>query len=1092
MHNSNRLSDLPSTRELENFLRERISESHSSPFIAHYEVPSEQEESVRNEIVNHIDGHFFQFLKLMKSFPCVSVRLIATALRDSYGAEGSSKVYPLIAEHLGLRDTIISPKHQEKLIKIFRSCCWRVGLTLPEVKRRVHCYLFQAGISHHQLWVLAETFLKAEYLLGMPNPNSTKDLDDWEDRAIDLAPKSHPVLQLPVRNDPTAYHAIIFAHLRTPNVSPRSQFEIKFLEAIKSQLESSRHDRKDSAPVIEFSDGELRVTLPQRAHRVEIKINDHIHPLSPGRQLGLLLPWPTYIQWRCYGSDKSDWKTIGTLSDEQYIYIFDGETGRYKKFINPRLPSRQSVQSGQLCLISKTKFEVNEYSSHRLDDKAFVLFCNVSSEMVIQQCGRSIKVGIEERLRLEVVGKQIVRNQKGWLLAGSISVRVHGQKTENSDLLVVKLRHPAISGETEFSVTKEQISKLNMPKSGNFGLASISLHIRGQNRVLYRANFWYWPSLMGLRDGRLFNASSIPDNLAKDRLLHIHANSRGQLKINEGESYLRARLCFRVGRELVSFSLPPPGASLSVRRPDGSEQALKVGDTLLVRDNYASNLIVRYSDPKAQIDLKGEILTSPFGKIGMWTISFAALRQKGEHNKVCLLPSSKLPQDLVQIALYIDPSYFKVQQYADVWVADAEFENPIDAVQIRAKNLITGEKLEGEVTLRPQSDNPNRLEESTLLRVFPRNSSNRLVIEIPHNNYMDGIWFLHLHVREHGDKEWIPIINGSGESYAIYVAPDNFIQKLASDDSSIWNSVIQQSEAFIRLSEALETPIAKECRQNMKRLGLKAWILLGKLLAARFPDDQASLLKACALPRSIHAPESWIPLYHPIEIAPELFKIPSEDIAILASNELPEYECFEFVGLAETIESLKETVDDLGISVKFLLGFENGSEIIQGNSDASPGSFDFTRYCNACNAVTQEQWIDDSDNLLSIFHHDQACYRMADRIELAEKNNSLKKRIESVTRIVHYAPSGLNYKNLNIPDDLENFSLVEKSPRLMATLTESWRKGNAEKYWNDLASKANLPPKEVRKHVGFILRLAPELLAFYLLLWVLVEKHERE
>jgi len=1057
-------------------------------------VPSEQEESVRNEIVNHIGGHFLQFLKLMKRFPCVCVRLIATALRDSYGAEGSSEVYPLIAKHLDLRDTTISSdKHRKEFIQIFRSSCWIVGLSLPLPKLRlVDDYLFQAGISHHQLPVLADTFLKAEYLWGMPNINSTKDLNDWEDRAIDLAPESHPVLQRPVRNDPTAYHAIIFAHLRTSNVA-RSPFECKFLEAIESQLESSRHDRKDSAPVIEFSDGELRVRLPQRAHRVEIKINDHIHPLSPGRQLGLLLPWPTCIQWRCYGSDKSDWKTIGTLSDEQCIYIFDGETGRYKKFIDPRLSSRQSVQSGQLCLISKTKFEVNENSSHRLDDKAFVLFCNVSSEMVIQQCGRSIKVGIEERLRLEVLEKQIVRNQKGWLLAGSISVRVHGQKTENSDSLVVRLRHPAISGETEFSVTKEQISKLNMPKSGNFGLASISLHIRGQNRALYRANFWYWPSLMGLRDGRLFNASSIPDNLAKDRLLHIHANSRGQLEINEGESYLRARLCFRVERELVSFSLPPPGASLSVRRPDASEQALKVGDTLLVRDNYASNLIVRYSDPKAQIDLKGEILPSPFGKIGMWTISFAALRQEGEHNKVCLLPSSGLkpPQDLVQIALYIDPSYFKVQQYADVWVADAEFENPIDAVQIRAKNLITDEELEREVTLRPQSDNPNQLEESTLLRVFPRNSSNRLVIEIPHNNYMDGIWFLHLHVREHGDKEWIPIINGSGESYATYVAPDNFIQKLASDDSSIWNSVTQQSEAFIRLSEALETPIAKECRQNMKRLGLKAWRLLGKLLAARFPDDQSSLLKACVLPRSIHAPESWIPLYHPIEIAPELFKIPPKDIAILASNEQPQYECFEFVGLAGITESLKEAVDDLGVSFKFLLGFENGSVILQGNSDASPGSFDFTRYCNACNVVQQKEWNDESDKLLSIFHHDQACYQMADRIELAEKNNFLKKRIESVARIVRCAPPILNYKYLDIPNDLENFSLVKESPRLMATLTESWRKGNAEKYWNKLASKADLQVKEVRKHVGFFLRLAPELLAFYLLLWVLVQKHER-
>ncbi len=116
---------------------------------------------------------------------------------------------------------------------------------------------------------------------------------------------------------------------------------------------------------------------------------------------------------------------------------------------------------------------------------------------------------------------------------------------------------------------------------------------------------------------------------------------------------------------------------------------------------------------------------------------------------------------------------------------------------------------------------------------------------------------------------------------------------------------------------------------------------------------------------------------------------------------------------------------------------------------------------------------------------------MADRIETAQKSHFSSRRLSKAAMIVRNSP-GFNSESLNIPDDLgEKFSLVRETPRLIAALTEAWRRGTAEKYWNDLASKANLPVEKTLKHVGTILRLAPELLAFYLLLWVLVEKHER-
>ena len=138
--------------------------------------------------------------------------------------------------------------------------------------------------------------------------------------------------------------------------------------------------------------------------------------------------------------------------------------------------------------------------------------------------------------------------------------------------------------------SEDQIASLEMPDDGDFGLARVSLHIRGQDRALYRTNFWYWPGLKGLFRERLFVARAIPENLAEKQLLYINLDSSGRLVILEGEPYLRARLCFWVERRLINFSLPPPGISVSVRRSDGSERALKLGASLFVRDGLRIKL----------------------------------------------------------------------------------------------------------------------------------------------------------------------------------------------------------------------------------------------------------------------------------------------------------------------------------------------------------------------------------------------------------------------------------------------------------------------------------------------------------------------
>ena len=1076
-------------------LKEQASNPCGSPFIAHCDVRPELEETALQELVEHVSGSFSIFLEVMPQFPFVCVRVIATALADSYGTAGSSEVYGLISNRLCTGDTV-APNERRPLFNEFRSICERIGLALPSVagNRMVPTYLFQAGISHSQLPVLTETFLKAERLLGLPNSDDdTRDLDEWEDRAVDLAPPGLEVLRRIVKEDPTAYHASSFVRLRRGNGSPISHFEREFQKAIEnpSQSQQSARETVDVAPSLEFANGELWLTIPQRARRLEIKINEYIHPLSSGSRLALPLPWPATIEWQHPDTGSHNWEFLQILSDHQKILVFDGDSGAYKKTLDPTFENGQSVRAGQLCLPSRTAFRVNEERSHRLDANAFVLFCTTSTEMVIQRDRQHCNLEVEERLRMEVVGERIVRHRKGWLLAGKISVQIHGRSEESVESLEVRLWHPAINSERKHAVcstsSRDLVAELNMPGNGDFGLARVSLHIRGQDRALYRTNFWYWPGLKQLRDERLFVATSIPGNLAEKQLSHVSRDCRGRLVILEEEPYLRARLCFWVERKLVSFTLPPPGPSVSVRRPDGSERAIKVGASLSVREDYASSLIVRYSDQMAKIDLKGEIISTAFGKTGLWRASFAALKQEGNHNRVCLIPDRELnsPLDLVQIVPEAEPKSFMAKQYEDAWVVEADFEYPIDAVQIKAENLISGEELDRDITTGFLSD---QLDESNLVILHPTTSPHNLKIDIPRDSYADGIWFVRIQVLRETGREWLPVINSYGESYATCIASNAFAQKLACEEVSDWCAEAHQAQAFLRLCRVINTPIVRICLPNVKEFALEAWRRLGNLLNARpHGTDQSSLLKACVLPPSPHASETWIPVYHPVEVAPKLFAVPAEDIAILASSEQSEYEEFELVGLAGITQSLEDAAEGLGISEAFLICFSEANAS-QTEPNASPGIFDFSKYCRFARIIEE---MTDDNKPLSIWHHDRSCHRMADRVEIARQNPFSYNRLRKAAKIVRPF-SRPSYEGLEMPHDLtERYLLVKETPRFMTYLTKAWRQGHIEEFWDDLAYKVNSSVRDVRKHAGTILRLAPELLAFYLLMWVLVEKHGR-
>ena len=1022
------------------------------------------------------------------------------SLADSYGGDGDSKVYEHIARRLGIGETI-PLHHRNKLHLCFRRACQSQGLSLPakgsESGRMVDDYLFQAGVSRNQLPWLAQAFLRAEGMYGLPQGDDTRQVDDWEDRAVDFAPIGLKVLRRIVKEDPTGFHATTFVSLRRDADSPgASAFDSAFSGAVRDQLISDRESvSSDQPPSLEFNGGELQLAVPSGANALEVRVQCRIHRLSGGRNLALPLPWPSDLEWRSHhnGGSSPQWQTFPIFSGPSRILVFDGDSGRRKCELNPERPAERNAPAGLICLLAQRPFQANGEQSHQLGDRASVLYCEVSSALKIEIDNLEFDIGVDPRLRLQVDGVRIIRNQHAWLLAKPTAVQVCGETGSTSADLEVQVKHSALEETLRVPVQSVSdgtaIARFSLPGSGEFDMARVSLHVQGQERALYRHKFWFWPGLDQLLDHRLFDAASIPNNLSAENLSHISLNSDGCLALVEDEAYLRAQLSFRVNRRIIRFCFPPPGESISVRKSDGSERPLQKGASLTVRDDYASSLIVRYSDPMAAIDLKGRLITEAFGKIGYWCVSFAALIEDGAHHRVRLLRNGQQDSaiDLVRIVPETEPISFDAIRIGSRQIVEASFARPVDAIRIDAENLITGGKLEFETFLDKLlvgAHYPPPLQASRISE-----DGTNVKIELDGNNYRDGVWFVELAIREEGREDWMPLINVDGELYAFCVTPESYRVNLDPEYVAEWLPE-GAAEIFVRLSRVIGIPIASECRGSVNDLLLHAWRRLGESLANGSSSDQASLLKACAIPPSVHARESWLPRHHPLEIAPKLFAAPAEEFGQLASSELDGYDEFEAVGLAGITESLDDARDLLDISPAFLAAFSNAATT-NTTADMDPGEFDFAKYHQFAKFL-------DDDRLLSMRCHRRFCERIADRYAITAMDgpsagpphpdaHSMGKAMAAVRHFKSHSTH-----SLDVPPELaEEFPSIADTPRLISALAQASRDGRVDQFWNEVASYTSRSQEQVRKDVGLVLRIAPELLAFYLLLWELVERTRR-
>ena len=638
----------------ERYLRTGLRHSHGSPFIAHYDISEPMRQEAVDALITVIAGDLDMFLgHVIPSYPHFALWSIATAVAEEYGTDTDHAVYRLIAERLGLPDIPLSQR--KRLNDLFRLRCNMLGLAIShDANRLIDDYLFQAGVPVSQLKHLVDVFQHAEREFGSPSLNDTTSVSLWENRAAITGDTQRTRVHRVLAEDTTGYHAAVYFRLREHS-DPETDFELRFLNAIEDS--TLRHTPPVQPPYLTFSDGELQIAAAStRGHSLELEIGARTSRLDPGESRILTPPWPRQVRWRTAAQNDS-WRIRGFFTDSSTgILVFDGESGRQKDSLNTH-DNTQRVPGGSIALVSMQPFEANGEPAYQLAQDAYALFCDVARTLHIEQGDTTFDAEADPRPRLEIDGAKVARRSDGWLLAEPKTVALRGALIGSEDRIEIRVEHPSMRESTRTPVrrapTGALAASLNLPEHGPFGVARVSVHLRNQDRALHQCRFWYWPSLKGLQ-GSVFDAGSIPDNLAETDLAHMHKAPDGRLSLHIDPPYLYARLAFTVGSATVSFNFPPPSISMLIRTSTGDESAFAIGARLQIRkEEYASHLVVRCPEADVTLDLRGQIITHPFDQFGLCRIPFAALASGGDHSDVRLMRSnSETPCVLV----HIDPT----------------------------------------------------------------------------------------------------------------------------------------------------------------------------------------------------------------------------------------------------------------------------------------------------------------------------------------------------------------------------------------------------------------------------------------------------
>lgn len=1075
-------------------------EAGAPPFIGLIPLDETARERSIERTRQFLGGRPDRLKALFRNFPSLATWLVTHSLNEGYG-DASHAVYPHIADILQV--SLDYQLDRKVLFHSFCAVCERLGLPTRGFDRDVDVYLLHAGVSQAQLPHLVDAFLRQETAFGPPIVETTALLNRWEDDALYFLPPAVNVLRRAILWDETAWHAALFARIRQDPEAfiPAIEFERSFKEVLDQRLKetrptSSRGGSETLAPRprLHWQAGGLVLRLPRCEGRIRLWLDGAHRPLRlrGGEDWTLPQPWPRELRWEISGQ-------MGQLEflPQGGFAAFDRITGHYLREI-PRGSDDIELDSTDIVILARAPFSIAGEAALAPEVDSFVGFTVLGPRAVVLDLdGSQTGLKARPRRRLSLAGGEIASGPRGALYGRSARLRIEtglGRAETRtvrvglglqSHLIKVSISDDGFSdigmeevlaGFAGAEAADPALLRMELMAPSNDGAAS-----QGSGITLAA---WVWPGFGG-SDGMVFHSERPVRNLVQDECLHAGRDDQGRICLEPGGGYSAARVVFEIEGAHIPFDLPWPDVSVSRRRAEGGITLLPLGTRLSIGDDDRFDTIsIRCPDQKAQLFIRGRREERPFCGGLIRNLAVRDLLAPASDQRVFLQRRNGSEVLLFELVAALAPQAIDLLPARNAIRLHLKFGEPVDAVAVEVENEM-GVVVFAEAALRHRPVTTRRPD--WFRAEVTDDDADGIELTLDTDWLDDGPCRARLLIRPAGHDGWRPLRNSRGDDFAVAIAnsaADGFVQ-----DREV-------QSRFEALNRWLSDCYAAECWPTLECILVPRWQQLGCRLRELRGGDGAVMRAAC-LPPPEHAAPGWVPILHPLQFAPDLYAAAPQTFAALAASVDPGVA--EMAALAALDTARLRELSHLHPTV--YLAFRN----LQAARDKGVKlkGFDAARFFRNLPLVDADPsagWFWRGTPLLGPDHWRAAHLRLVERFDTAglfpddtaeEGPNSRRQR--SLQRLM-YAAWALTSEKLRPPaphrsqESREPAQVDLWGSALLSGFARASRFDEVAEYVDTVSTRAGIPSEQALASIAFMLRLAPELFSFHLLLWQIAKE----
>lgn len=1064
-------------------------------------VELDNPERVVAAVVRFVAGHVNRLDIAFGSYPYVTCWAVATIVRQSYSAEENYAVYKPIEKRFAIALPQNGPG-QKALRNGFDSLCKRIGVTTAEYGRQVDIYLAQAGVPEGMLSHLAAAFLRQERHFGPVPTDNTEALNHWEDDALNLLPPGVRTPRRALALDETGWHADLFSRIRQAAGSDGSWFERAFREAIEIQEQTVSVGGGTVAvarPRLTWLEGSPGLNIPRiEGGRMKLWPDEASRTLRlrGGEAWPLPEPWPRKLRWET-GAHAD---TIAFLEEPSALAFFERRlSGR---FLGEWCPDGRSLalDGVDVVVLSRGLFSVDgEPCEARERDSNIAAVTLAAQPVRLETPQGDLILKSRPRRRITAHGGIVATGPRGTLQGPGTEFRLEtGLRVSETRTLGIDAG--ACRGTLTVSFDTDGIAHipiedlLRAAEASTSGQLSdpcrlrLDLEAAGEATSTARSAvvgaFWIWPRMAASGDFVL-NAPEPPTNLTRAFCRHITQSRSGQVHLDAQGGYENARLAFQIDGDVIGFDVPFPGETAVRVTANGRRQFLPRGaQVTLDEDDGFDTFTVRCPDPEADLLVRGRRERKPFRSGQPRHVSGIDLLRPAGDDRVILL-GSDLEIELFRIVEPRAPRAFRVRRIGPTLRLLLEMSDPVEAVRLLIEDE-TGEHKAVESALgeAPTADAPRLV----LVPDAAGPAGNQILLTIDPCELPSVLHLARILVREPERDGWRTLGNPRGDVFALaFEGGDGSGGDNPTGDAGL-------NRRFRTLSGWLAQSFAPESWSQVRDPVLERWQAVGEQLYET-ATGRSAVLAAAAIGPPEDAAASWVPIAHPLSFLPEMYGAPAVDFAACATAEDPAGAALAIVNEVGTGNLRNPGLLDHTA----LLGFANllDAETV----GAALEGFDPNRFLGVLahpqiDADPAAGWFWRGRPLLGPAHWRAAHIRFAERLEAAElftEEDADQQGLNGARQIRLLKLMSACGKDSDQHPPVPKRNVADDEPAVVdrlaaATLcafSRAARNGRAAAWADGLGAQLESSRSDVLTDLAFLVRLAPELFAFYMSMWQL-------